>query len=104
MQMASFHLFMYNNPVKNILKIIISFALLGGIVYFGYKNEDALRARFTPVVDKLAILLGTDGAPCDEPIVYTLGTFDKRFNITESYFLEALKSVRYSFKEIISED
>ncbi|MBF8250255.1 MAG: Peptidase protein, partial [Candidatus Levybacteria bacterium] len=29
-------------------------------------------------------------APCSKPIPYTLGTFDKQFNISKSYFLNAL--------------
>jgi predicted Zn-dependent protease len=32
----------------------------------------------------------TKHAPCTEPIPYTLGTFDTKFNISKSYFLSAL--------------
>lgn len=57
-----------------ILKTFVLLAVLGFVAYkFLY---------FFPVFS---------GISCDKPIPYSIGTFDERFDVTEQYFLDALK-------------
>lgn len=72
--------------MKRILKIILSFALLGVALY-----------QFGPVIFPRLLSLEQTyiapyfaPAPCTRPIPYILGTFDTRFNISQKYFLSAL--------------
>ena len=57
--------------MKRILKIFLLLIILGAILY-------QFRFRIFPKV------------PCSEPIPYALGTFDRQFKISQSYFLGAL--------------
>ena len=62
--------------MNNILKTIIPLLILGGLAY--QFRSDIVRI-FAPT------------PPCTEPIPYTLGTFDTKFNISKEYFLSALR-------------
>lgn len=57
--------------MQKFLNIFLFLIIAGGIIYY---FRDII---FPPV-------------PCAEPIPYNLGTFDKKFNISEKYFLSAL--------------
>ena len=59
--------------MKRIFKILVILFLLGAI----YQFRSSLSSLFSK-------------APCEEPLAYTLGNFDQKFNISEDYFLEAL--------------
>lgn len=60
--------------MKNFFKILIVLLLLGAIYQFRF----FLSALFSK-------------APCEEPMAYTLGAFDSKFNISKNYFLDVLK-------------
>ena len=60
--------------MKKILKFFVSLVILGGLAY-----------QYRAALEKLFI-----NTPCSEPIPYTLGTFNTKFNISKSYFLSAL--------------
>lgn len=72
------------------LKNIVSVAIL--VIFLGvlYQYQDILRARFASIITKTAVVLGIEKAPCEEPILYTLSSFDSRFGISKKYFLSAL--------------
>lgn len=78
--------------MKRILKIFISLIILGG---FWYQWGDAIRARFSsrfiPFVNEVITELGFTSAPCENPILYALDTFDPQFGISKNYFLDALQ-------------
>lgn len=59
--------------LSGILKFFITLVFLGGLAY-------AFR-DYVPFLQP---------APCTEPIPYHIGTFDKEFDISEKYFLDAL--------------
>ena len=59
--------------MKKFFKILAILLLLGAAYQFRF----SLRELFSK-------------APCAEPLAYTLGAFDRKFNISEKYFLEAL--------------
>lgn len=59
--------------LSSILKFFITLVFIGGLVY---TFQD-----YIPFLQPV---------PCTVPIPYNLGTFDKDFNITEKYFLNAL--------------
>ncbi len=73
--------------MKKILKILLPLVIFGAVLY---QYQDVIRVRLEPFVNGVAVRLGLK-APCEEPIIYTLGTFDSQFNISKSYFLDALK-------------
>ncbi|MES3031731.1 MAG: matrixin family metalloprotease [Patescibacteria group bacterium] len=61
--------------MQRLVKILFTFALLGGVIYQFWPQ---ISSRFFASI------------PCAEPIPYTLGDFDTKFNISKSYFLSAL--------------
>lgn len=67
--------------MKKILKIFISLIIAGALFY-----------QFFPK------------APCFEPIPYTLGSFDSRFNISKSYFLSALSEAETIWEKSFGRD
>ncbi|MDO8660226.1 MAG: matrixin family metalloprotease [Candidatus Parcubacteria bacterium] len=73
--------------MKKIFKSLV-FILFFGVIWYQY--GDTIRARFPSFLDKIYTQLGIKSSPCKEPVVYTLGTFDKQFGISQKYFLSAL--------------
>ncbi len=73
--------------MKKIFKILSLFVVLGAV---WYQYQDAIRARLTPFINEVISELGIFSAPCQNPITYTLGTFDTQFGISQKYFLDAL--------------
>ncbi len=74
--------------LKNILKLI----LIVGLFAAGYHFRFEIREKLDPYVEQVRSALHLSYAvnPCVEPIPYSLGGFDKRFNISQEYFLSAL--------------
>ena len=60
--------------MKKFLKILVILFLLGTAYQFRFSIGEFFSTT-----------------SCEEPIAYTLGTFDAKFNISEEYFLNALK-------------
>jgi predicted nucleic acid-binding Zn-ribbon protein len=75
-----------NKIFKSLLNITI-FLVLGAIVY---KYQSTIRTNIVSIYDDITTRLGIQNAPCDNPITYSLGTFDNKFGITQKYFLSAL--------------
>lgn len=75
--------------MKKILKIAIPLIILGAV---WYQFHDAILARFAFFI------------PCKNPIVYTLGTFDKQFKISQSYFLSALSDAEMIWEKPFGKD
>lgn len=75
--------------MKKILKIIVLLIILGALVY---QFRSTLFPRFLSTIENLSYNFSIffKPIPCAEPIPYTLGTFDTKFNISKSYFLNAL--------------
>lgn len=73
--------------VKKILKILLLFIILGTLFF---QFEAPLRARLMPFINRVITQLGIFSPPCQNPITYTLGTFDAQFGISKSYFLKVL--------------
>lgn len=73
--------------MKRILKIFIPLIVLGAI---WYQWEDTIRNRLPVLINTVFTELGIISLPCENPITYTLGIFDKQFGISQSYFLNAL--------------
>lgn len=72
--------------MKRFLLNIILIIVAGVLVY---QYRDVLSSQLLPVWDNVRSYFFSK-APCEEPIPYTLNTFDKEFNISKTYFLSAL--------------
>ncbi|OGI95674.1 hypothetical protein A2917_00595 [Candidatus Nomurabacteria bacterium RIFCSPLOWO2_01_FULL_42_17] len=72
--------------MKKILKIFILLIILGAVAYHFRFTLNTLFLRFLDNARSFIF----NPAPCDEPIPYTLGTFDTQFGISKTYFLSAL--------------
>lgn len=73
--------------MKKILKFF-GFLFILGVIWYQFK--DIIPVRFPSFLDRVFTELGIISVPCEEPIVYTLGTFDTKFGISQKYFLSAL--------------
>jgi len=69
--------------MKRILKIFIPLIILGAILY-------QFRAQFF------------SKTPCSEPIPYAIGIFDRKFGISQSYFLGALLEAETIWEKSLS--
>jgi predicted Zn-dependent protease len=69
------------------------------IIGFGYHSREPIRKNFFPVMNRVLVVLGVKDAYCAEPIPYVLGTFDTKFKISKSYFLDALKEAEMIWEE-----
>jgi hypothetical protein len=77
--------------IKNIISVLVL------IVVFYYFRAP-LREVFVPAwYNAKALLFAPDA--CEEPIIYTLGTFDTKFNISQKYFLEAVAEAEAIWEE-----
>ncbi len=72
--------------MKKILQIFIPLIIIGIAVYH---FRIPLGERLAVLEQNVIARLHTS-APCAEPLPYTLGSFDTRFNISKEYFLGAL--------------
>ena len=75
--------------MKKILKIFIPLLILGALTY--QFRSVLFNTQFLPAWDNLKndLQIFFTNVPCVEPIPYTLGTFDLKFNISQKYFLSA---------------
>ena len=62
------------DKVRDMLKLLTTFLLLGAI-FFGWENRSLLKRRIKP---------------CAEPLTYMVGSFDRRFDVSQQTFLSAL--------------
>lgn len=69
--------------MKIVIKLVLLLVALSSFSYSGY-----------------VVLAG----PCRDPIEYSLGTFDKRFGITESAFLEAIRNAEKAWEDAVGRD
>ena len=72
--------------MKNSFKIIFVLVLL---TLLGYHFRGDIKREVEPIWGTVAQFI-LAGNPCEEPIAYTLGEFDKRFGISQDYFLSAI--------------
>lgn len=73
--------------MKKFVQIVIIVAVFVLAYHFRFFLSDKIR----PVTENLKNKFNlTFEAPCEKPIPYTLGTFYTQFNISKSYFLDAL--------------
>ncbi|MFA6076979.1 MAG: matrixin family metalloprotease [Candidatus Paceibacterota bacterium] len=72
--------------MKRILKILFPLLILGALAY---QFRLPLRGGLMPLWYMVESYIFPQ-VPCAEPIMYTLGDFDTRFNISREYFLNAL--------------
>jgi len=90
--------------MKKILKIFIPLIIIGALAY---QFRSTLSLQFLPVLDNLKNQVQTQffpKSPCAEPIPYTLGTFDAKFNISKSYFLSALSDAETIWEKPFGKD
>ena len=78
---------LYSVKVKKLLRSLIFLLILGGL---WYQFQDTIKDRIPPFLNEVMVRFGFSATPCEEVILYTLGTFDTKFNISQKYFLSAL--------------
>ncbi|MFA6000406.1 MAG: matrixin family metalloprotease [Candidatus Paceibacterota bacterium] len=86
--------------MKGFLKNLILFIILGALIY---QFRVPLSEQFFPVWNMVKESISPQ-APCEEPIPYSLGTFDKQFNISKDYFLNALVDAEAIWEKPYGED
>lgn len=86
--------------MKKIFKILLLFIIFGAI----YQYRDILRTRLAPFIDETFVILGFKSVPCENPLPYTLGTFDKQFGISRSYFLNALADAEIIWEKPLAKE
>lgn len=72
--------------MKNFFRILFPLFIL----FLVYQYRENIGLGIVPFANKVFIKLGVVNAPCEKPIVYNLGTFNEKFNIPQSDFLNAL--------------
>jgi regulator of replication initiation timing len=76
--------------MKNLFKLVVVVVLFVVVVsQFQPVVFDRFLATLEDLKDKISFLIFTPD-PCEEPILYTLGAFDNKFNISKQYFLSAI--------------
>lgn len=73
--------------MKNLIKTIISLAIILIIVFI---FRVPIRERLRPLANRFHIISDLVPVPCGQPVLYSLGTFDTGFNISQADFLSAL--------------
>jgi predicted Zn-dependent protease len=86
--------------MKGFLKNLILFIILGALIY---QFRVPLGEQFLPVWNMVKSYI-LPQAPCEESIPYTLGTFDKQFNISKDYFLSALADAEAIWEKPFGKD
>ena len=77
--------------MKKFIKAILPLIFVAVVSLWLYKLQDDIYALLVPLFNNAAVKFGVKSPPCKNPIVYTLGTFDTKFGISKTYFLDALK-------------
>lgn len=81
--------------MKRFFKNFIFIIILGALIY---QFRIPLGEQFLPVWNMVKSYISPQ-VPCSEPIPYSFGTFDKQFNISEEYFLNALLDAEKVWEE-----
>lgn len=76
--------------MKKILKFLISLIILAISAAIFYQYQVPIRANISPFLNRVVMEIGSSGAPCENPITYSLGTLDTKFGISQKYLLSAL--------------
>jgi hypothetical protein len=84
--------------LKKFLKTFIPTIVLVALVY---QFRVPLKEQFLPIFDNVRLFIFPQ-APCAEPILYNLGTFDTKFNISKNYFLDALTEAEAIWEKPVS--
>ena len=87
--------------MKKFFKIFIPLVILSVVLY---QWRNIIFARLVPLVENFIVELGFKSAPCENPIPYTLDTFDTRFDISKSYFLDALEEAEKIWEKPLSQE
>ena len=72
--------------MKNFLKLILIVVVFATVYHFRFE----LGQKLKPYLENIGQTLHLTGAPCEEPIKYTLGAFAPEFKISQDYFLSAI--------------
>ena len=68
-----------------------------------YQFRVPLNEQFLPVFNMVKNKISPE-IPCENPIPYTLGTFDTKFNISKTYFLSALVDAENIWEKSLGKD
>jgi hypothetical protein len=82
--------------MKNIIKIIFVLAVVAALFYFRVPIGDEIESLF---FESREIIF-----PCQNPIVYSLGDFDAKFNISKTEFLAILDEAATIWEKPISKN
>ena len=76
--------------MKRVLKIIFSVAAIGGAIFL-----------FRSPIQDSVVRLENHYLPCSQPITYSIGSFDKRFGISQNDFLSAIREAERIWEQPI---
>ena len=76
-----------------ILAVIFSAALIIGLVFYFENDLKLAQNNLTKIIK-----------PCDKPIEYSLGDFDKRFNLSQEDFLKAVAETEKIWEDAAKKD
>jgi len=76
-----------------ILAVIFSVALIIGLVFYFQNDIKLAEKNLTKII-----------SPCDKPIEYSLGDFDKRFNLSQADFLKAVAEAAKIWEDAAKKD
>ena len=82
---------------KTLEVFVFALAFSAMFSYFRYGKIEA-----TPAIQNLKAVLSLNELKCSNPISYNIATFDSRFDISEGYFLEALKEAEAVWEKPIN--
>ncbi|OGI65504.1 hypothetical protein A3A95_03130 [Candidatus Nomurabacteria bacterium RIFCSPLOWO2_01_FULL_39_18] len=89
--------------MRKTLVILLFFIVLLALFYKFQPELGNLKKRALPFWHMVRYSLFT-GDPCEEPIPYTLGTFDTKFNISKNYFKSALADAEAIWEDSVNLD
>jgi SMC interacting uncharacterized protein involved in chromosome segregation len=76
-----------------ILAVIFTVALIIGAVFYFENDLKLAQNNLTKII-----------SPCDKPIEYSLGSFDKRFNLSQADFLKAVAEAEKIWEDALAPD
>ena len=76
-----------------ILAVIFPVALVVGLIFYFENDLKLAQNNLTKII-----------SPCDKPIEYSLGGFDKRFNLSQEDFLKAVAEAEKIWEDAASKD
>jgi len=87
--------------MKRIIQTITTLVLLGVL---GYMFREPLRGRSIPLLKNRLGQLSFVYAPCQKPITYTLGSFDRKFGLSQENFQSALKEAEAIWEKPVGKE